>query len=479
MAHISTDLNSPNENSLDAIRNEQLGMFDVLGIHKNEYEILIWEADPEKRMFHFYDLQNHIVLSFAYDKLEDYIHPDNIDTFRYIAQGLIKDKWQKVEQKVRIFIEGAWRSFLLKGLLNCIDGKAFDSGVAFDMDSIFQQRQRLEYLESHDALTGMVNFNSFDAQFKNLSRFGMYPISLVVIRIENLSDACCSLGYHASNAMIRNVASVISDCFFDADFIGRTGGGEYCAAFTGKDQLEIETRINEAAMKLHSTYLNLIKTEVSFGYSIAEHEKDFCSMYHEAYKKLVRRRSIQMHLSKISVIDSLNDTISKKVGWGKRVVRLQSLSVQVGRALGCKEDVLAETKLLAKIADIGLIGVNDSLLSARSQMSENETIAYKDHIELGREIINGIDSLTEMEDLYMDVFKRYDEWQDAIAIPSRIVAAVRGFDDLIQNNASTSFRVLRSRLSCRKGKEYCPEVVSLLLEVAKKCLTWPLVEKAL
>jgi diguanylate cyclase (GGDEF)-like protein len=479
VVHILNDRNSSNENSLDANYDEQLGMFDMLGISKNKCEIMIWEADPEMRMFHFYDLPKQDVLSFSYEELENYVHPDNMDFFRHIAQGLLPGKWQSIEQNVQILIKGSWRPFLLKGLLNCIDGKSFVSGVAFDKNSLFQQRQHLEYLESHDVLTGMVNFNSFDAQFEHLSRFGMYPLSLVIIKIENLSDACGSLGYHASNAMIKNVANVIADCFFDADFIGRTGGGEYCSAFTGKDQLEIETRINEAAMKLHSTYLNLIKTEVSFGYSIAEHKKDFCSMYHEAYQKLVRRRNIQKHLSHVSVIDSLNDIISSKVGWGKRVVRLQSLAVQVGKALGCKEDVLAETKLLAKIADIGLIGVNDSLLPIRLQLSENERNAFKDHIEVGREIITGIDSLAQMEGLYMDVFKRYDEWQDAIALPSRIVAAVRGFDNLILKNGSASYRVLRSRLSCCKGKEYCPEVVTLLLDVAKKCLTWPLTDKAL
>ncbi len=467
------EINCPIENTPDDCCDVQLGMFDALGISRNKYEIMIWKMDPELRRFHFFDEQKHQILSFSFEEIKKYVHPDNMKIFRHMTSNPPEDDWQGIQQIIRMQVKGSWRRFFIKGVINAAQHKPFIFGIAYDIDMLCALHQRIEYLETHDALTGLVNFNSFNGRFERLTRFGMYPLSLVIIRIENLGDACCALGYQSSNAMIRSVADVLRECFFDADIIGRTGSGEYCAAFTGKDQLEIETRVNEAAMKMHSTYLNLIKTEVSFGYSIAECEKDFRSMYQESYQKLVRKRSMQMHLSHDSVIDSLNAMVSIKAGWGKRAIRLQSLSVQVGKALGCKEDVISETKLLAKIADIGFVGISESLLLRRFQLSEKETEAYNSHIEYGRELINRTDSLAYLEGLYMDVFKRYDEWQDAIAIPSRVVSAVRGFDDIMLSENKIPYKDLKNRLLSRKGKQYCPEVVDLLLKLAKKQHTWP------
>jgi diguanylate cyclase (GGDEF)-like protein len=349
----------------------------------------------------------------------------------------------------------------------------FASGVAFDQDAVCRQSRRLEYLETHDPLTGLVNISSFESQFETLARFGMYPLSLVIFRIDNLSDACGTMGYQAGNTMIRSVAQVIQDCFFDADMIGRTGGGEYCCALSGKTQLEIETHIDEAVMRLHGAYLNLIKTEISCGYAIADCEMDFSRLYHEAYQKLMRRRDIQKYLTGTSVVDSINAIISRKTGWGKRVMRLQSLSAQIGKALLCAEETLTDIKLLAKIADIGLIGIDDRLLSERQCLGTEDQRVYDSHYEVGREIISSIDSLVQMENLYADLFKRYDEWQDAIAIPSRIVAVARGFDDLMLSGGRMTYRELGQKMAAAKGTIYCPEMVDVLMDIARKYHTWP------
>lgn len=474
MVHILNDIiyESPKENHTETYY-EQLGMFDALGLQSNLSDILIWEAEYETQTIRIYDNTGSVVTSFPISELEMRVSPESIKKIRTYADGFDAGLRQVIDVSIDVNISGAWASYHVKGLMDRSRGMMFASGVAFDINAVYRQRRRLEYLETHDPLTDLMNLNSFEAQFDALTRFGMYPLSLVVFRIDNLSDACGTMGYQAGNTMIRNVAEVIRECFFDADMIGRTGGGEYCCAFTGKTQLEIETHIDEATMRLHGSYLNLIKTEISCGYAIAECEMDFSRLYHEAYQKLIRRRNMQKHLAGTSVLDSINAIISRKMGWGKRAVRLQSMSTQIGKALFCTEEMLADIKLLAKIADIGLIGIDDNLLVNRRKLSEEDQEIYCRYFEVGREIISSIESLSQMEGLYADLFKRYDEWQDAIAIPSRIVAVARGFDDLMMAGGRMTYRELGQKMAAAKGTLYCPEMVDVLMEIARKYHTWP------
>ena len=475
MVHILNDIvyESPKETLIhNGAYCEQLGMFDALGLRPNESNMFIWEADFEDKSIRIYDSEQRITAVFPINELEMRVSPDGIAKLRASIDAFTAGSRRVLDETIEININGTWKTYHIKGLLDRMHGKRFASGAAFDISAVSLQHQRLEYLETHDPLTGLLNFKSFGERFEKLSRFGMYPLSLVIFRIENLSDACGTMGYHAGNTLIRNVANVIEDCFFDADIIGRTGG-EYCCAFSGKNQLEIETRMDEAILKLHCTYLNLIKTEISCGYAITECEMDFSRLYHDAYKKLIKRRNIQKHLTCASVVDNINAIISKKTGWGKRVVRLQSLSVQIGKVLCCTEETLSDIKLLAKIADIGLISIDDELLTRRLHLSEDEKLIYDSHYEVGRDIITGIDSLAQMDNLYADLYKRYDEWQDAISVPSRIVAVVRGFDDLMLCDSSTTYREVCQKMGANKGTLYSPEMVDVLLEVARKYHTWP------
>lgn len=477
MVHILNDIVYKNqEETVEKCEtySEQLGMFDALGLSPNESDLYIWDADFGENSIRIFDNKQRIALAFPTSELELLISPGSVLKLRTITEAFASGAGQIIDETLKFNINGKWNVYHVKGVLGYIRGEKFAAGVAIDVEKANLRYQRLEYLETHDSLTGLLNLQSFEAQFEKLVRYGMYPLSLVMFKIENLSDACGTMGYQAGNTLICNVADVLKDSFFDADIIARTGNGEYCCAFTGKNQLEIETRIGEATLKLHSTYLNLIKTEIICGYAIADGEMDFSHMYHLAYQNLVKRSNTRRLLTSTTAVDHINAIISKKTGWGKRVVRLQSLSAQIGKALFCKEDMLSEIKLLAKIADIGLIGLDDRLLANRLNLNEDEKLVYDSHYELGRDIILGIYPLAQLESLYVDLYKRYEEWQDAIAMPSCIVTVVRAFDDMMLADGSLSYRELCCLMERQKGKQFCPAIVEVMLEVARKYHTWPI-----
>ncbi len=445
---------------------EQLKMFDTAGMKTSS--MFAFEADIDKGIIIKTDIINCSENCITFEEFSRRIYDDDVQIFKRAIERCSVQHNKRIDIEFRITARGVITKNRLKGTAYCKKGCSFIVGVLYDVESAAAQAARLEYLEKYDIKSGLANAQMLDTAFEDISRYGMYPQTLIVADIDRFKDINDSLGYHAGDTLIKNVADVLKDCFFDAEIIARISGGEYCAVYAGKSRLEIDHKIKEAQMLLHGMYLNLIKAEVTFGYAVIEKGSDFCKLYSQSAQKLRRARNIRKILSSNSIIDSINKGIELRAGWGKRQTRLQSLSAQIAGGLGCDEECTETLKVLAKIADLGLIGIDANMIKKRASLSEDEHAKYMSHVEIGRDIIASIDEAAEYEGLYIDIFKRYDEWQDAIALPSRILAGAIGFDDITYTSPSVSFSQIKERFFLKRGKEYCPSVADAILAVAGK-----------
>ena len=435
---------------------------------KNEGTLFSFEADIAANQIVITDISANKQIRYTVESFIRTIHEDDLKKFKRAFLYVHKQKKRVVDINFRVCVNCMVRNHKIKGFVHDIDGNTIATGLYYDVDSVRAQAVRLDYLEKHDVKTGLINTQTLDAMFEDIAQFGMYPQTLIIADIDCFKDINDTLGYHSGNTLIKNVADVLKDCFFDAEMIARISGGEYCAVYAGKSKMEIENKINEAQMLFHSMYLNLIKAEVSFGYAVSESDSDFCTLYSQAAQKLRRARNARKVLRAQSVIESLNGLIGQRAKWGKRQTRLQSLSMKIAKPLGCTEECEATIKVLAKIADIGLIGIDEELIKRRISLTDIERSRYMEHTQVGREIIAAISEVAEYETLYVDIFKRYDEWQDAIALPSRIIAATMGFDDIVSTSLQISFKQIKKKLSEMRGSQYCPDVVDAILAVAAK-----------
>ena len=445
------------------IGSEQLDMFDKFdsALYPG---VFTWETDCSGNVT-LTDLLDAKGTRYTCDELLRHVDVhDKQKIAAVFAPGGTKD-CEPIDFDIRVCKDNQATRYRLKGK-KCVAGAEhyFAAGVAYDVDHVRAQIARLEYLEKHDPLTGLFNLRTVETIFKDSTICGGNPKTMVIANIDNLKDINDTLGYQAGNTLIQDVAGIIKECFFDAEMIARIGGGEYCAVFFGKDMLEIDLKIKEANMMLHRLYLNLINTEVTFGYAATDKADGFSGLYRQAYNMMQKHKNLKRILEK-SVIDRLGEIISSKAGWGKRSVRLQCLSAQVGQMLGCNEDSLQEIRVLSKIADIGLIGLDDRLVRNRARLAGKDRLDYLKHIEYGRAIIVSISELSEMEGLYLDIHKRYDEWRDGLALSSRILAGVMHFDDIASAGQPTKLDTIHASLCREKGAKYCPRVVDALVGI--------------
>ncbi|MGI5849474.1 MAG: diguanylate cyclase domain-containing protein [Christensenellales bacterium] len=448
---------------------DQLGMLGMCETTLFSMNISSWEINFPHQMITITDLADDNKTTLQFKEFLNEVKDSDAQKLKNVVLSDKKQERQKIDIDVRIKKDGMFKWHKVKGkVFQLPGGELFAAGIVYDIDQSKSMIKRLKYLENHDYLTGFKNFRTFDAIFKKALENGVYPIALVIANIDNLKEINDSLGYHAGNMLIKNVANVIKECFIDAESIVRVAGGEYCAILSGKSSLEIENKINEASMKFHNMYRNLINTEVTFGYVISSQEQEFACLYNQAVSRMQKNKNIKKILSTDSVVDRLNGIISRKTGWEKRSVRLQNLAMKTGYKLGCTEDCLNEIMILTKIADIGLIGIDDRLLANRTNLGGKDKLEYMKHIDIGRAVIESIDELCDIKGLYLDIYKRYDEWEEGIALSSRIIACAMGLDDIIFVYDSLPLDRINEWLLEQKGTKYCPSVVDAIIEVVSQ-----------
>ncbi|HTT27799.1 MAG TPA: EAL domain-containing protein [Solirubrobacteraceae bacterium] len=102
--------------------------------------------------------------------------------------------------------------------------------IARDTTERVRYEERLRHMADHDQLTGLLNRRRFDEQLKReLARAGRYAAHSAVlsIDIDNFKGINDSAGHAAGDAVLVQVASVLSSRFRSTDVVARLGGDEF------------------------------------------------------------------------------------------------------------------------------------------------------------------------------------------------------------------------------------------------------------
>lgn len=95
---------------------------------------------------------------------------------------------------------------------------------------------RIEHMASHDSLTGILNrrrvLEILAQERSRCLRFGTL-FSICLIDIDHFKRVNDSFGHAAGDAVLSGFAGAISATLRDADYLGRLGGEEFLAVFSG------------------------------------------------------------------------------------------------------------------------------------------------------------------------------------------------------------------------------------------------------
>lgn len=163
---------------------------------------------------------------------------------------------------------------------------------------------------------------------------------------------------------------------------------------------------------------------------------------------------------------------------GSHSERVVQLCRAVGERLGLTSPELAELELVARMHDIGKLGVPDAILNKQGPLDRAEWAVMREHPVWGEQLLRRIPGLEGIATLVRAEHERWDGGGypdglsgEQIPLASRIVLVCDAFHAMTSNRPyrqAMSLEQAVSELGEHAGSQFDPRVVEALLQVLER-----------
>jgi diguanylate cyclase (GGDEF)-like protein/PAS domain S-box-containing protein len=99
--------------------------------------------------------------------------------------------------------------------------------IAQDITERKNVQEKLWYLSTHDALTGLYNRGYFHEELTRYEKTRSYPISILIADLDNLKQTNDTFGHVAGDELLCRAANTLRASFRPGEIIARVGGDEF------------------------------------------------------------------------------------------------------------------------------------------------------------------------------------------------------------------------------------------------------------
>jgi putative nucleotidyltransferase with HDIG domain len=188
-------------------------------------------------------------------------------------------------------------------------------------------------------------------------------------------------------------------------------------------------------------------------------------------------KEVQKYIN--GTIRALIATVEAKDEWALgHAARVGRYALMMAKEMNLPKDDIRQLEYLALLHDIGMIGVPESLLKRKGQLTSEEWVTLRRHTEIGANIVNAIEFIKDGA----KVIKHHHEWYNGAGYPdglkgeaipffSRIIAVAEAFDSMTSTTCYREPVELTAaivELKTHAGKQFDPELVAIFLAALKK-----------
>ncbi|HMK46096.1 MAG TPA: HD domain-containing phosphohydrolase [Methanocella sp.] len=349
------------------------------------------------------------------------------------------------------------------------------------LEELKRSEIKLEAMSFRDGLTGLYNRAFFEQELDRVDG-GAFPapISFVSVDVDGLKLINDTLGHAAGDQRIAVTGQILAGVFSDTGTVCRIGGDEFCAILPGCDEQKASRKLEQlkGAIRDHNNLVPNAIVSMSAGIATSYSGESAFNTYKRADRMMyenklkhddfTRSKSIDMILLGLSERDYLDHGHTKA---------LTAIVDQMARVIGLSDEVQSDLKLLARLHDIGKIGVPDSVVMKPGALDDQEWIIMRSHVEIGANIVSHSAIVHTIAHLIRSHHERYDGTGypaglsgEDIPIECRILSVADAYDAMI---ADRPYRKGMSRETALKeiqrgaGTQFDPKMVEVFLDLAR------------
>ncbi len=154
-------------------------------------------------------------------------------------------------------------------------------------------QKRLEYVSSHDALSGLYNRAYFEEEFERLERGrSFFPVSVVMADVDGMKAVNDTQGHEAGDALLQRAATVLIAAFRSEDVVSRIGGDEFAVMLPGADRSAAEkalARVREI-LAIHNSNSQGSPLSLSVGAATGEEGCKLAEVMREADNRMYQEK---------------------------------------------------------------------------------------------------------------------------------------------------------------------------------------------
>lgn len=162
-----------------------------------------------------------------------------------------------------------------------------------DISDRKQKEQKLEFLGTHDALTGLYNRAYFEGVLARLQAEKECPVSIIVSDVDGLKKTNDTLGHAAGDQQLINTANVLKNAFRSYDVVTRLGGDEFAVILPKANHDAAIKTLNRVKERLQAFNQKNPSTPIHLSFGVATSKKgcSLAQLLQEADQLMYREKS--------------------------------------------------------------------------------------------------------------------------------------------------------------------------------------------
>jgi len=348
--------------------------------------------------------------------------------------------------------------------------------TARDLTEIHHAEEKIRYLSFHDSLTGLYNRAFAAEEIQRLDTPRQLPLSIIMGDVNALKLSNDVFGHFEGDRLIKTIASFLQQACRKEDIIARWGGDEFVVILPQTSHEEAQEICRRVKHLCQSAPADPIQPSIALGVASKERvEQNIKEVMAEAEDTMYSNKLLEGKSLRNSIIASLEKNLHERTHETREhAQRMQKLAVMFAGELGLPKNEIDRLILLAKLHDIGILGIPAAILAKPAALTKEEWESRKKHPEIGYRITMASHNLICIAEEVLSHHERWDKTGyprgiggEDIPCLARIISIVDSYEVMTQGRpykAAISSEEALSEIRKCAGTQFDPGLAESFLK---------------